>query len=96
MSNEKYAHFKDFSSSDVPFPERKKIWLEISENLTEEGFDAIQERSKVRQALVPQVGTEAPDFRIERLTRDRKRTGEYVTLSSLRGKPVALCFGSFT
>ncbi len=96
MPNQKYAHFKGFSSSDTPFDERKKIWLEISENLTEDSFDAMMAESKGRQAGVPQVGAEAPDFTLERLTADRKRTGDYVTLSSLRGKPVALCFGSYT
>lgn len=96
MPNEKYAHFKGFSSSDRTMEERKKVWLEISDNLTEEKFDAMMTKSKGRQAAVPQVGTMAPDFTIERLSRDRKRSGEYVTLSGLRGKPVALCFGSYT
>ncbi len=96
MPNEKYAHFKGFSSSDRTMEERKKVWLEISEHLTEEKFDAMMAHSKGRQASVPQVGTMAPDFTIERLSPDRKRTGDYVTLSELRGKPVALCFGSYT
>ena len=45
---------------------------------------------------LPKVGDMAPDFRIERLDRDRKRSGDYVQLSALRGRPVALLFGSFT
>ncbi len=96
MPNEEYARFKGFSGSDVSFDERKKIWLEISDNLTEEGFDAMMAEAKSRQEFVPQIGTEAPDFTLERLSGDRRRTGEYVTLSSLKGKPVAFCFGSFT
>jgi hypothetical protein len=96
MPNEKYAQFKGFSGSDRTMEERKKIWLEISDNLTEEKFDAMMARSKNRQSSVPPVGTLAPDFTIERLSRDRKRSGEYVTLSALMEKPVALCFGSYT
>lgn len=96
MPNEKFAHFKGFSGSDISFDDRKKVWLEISDDLTEEGFDAMMAESKARQELVPPVGTEAPDFTLERLSSDRRRTGEFVTLSSLKGKPVAFCFGSFT
>ena len=95
MPDERYRHFKDFSASKATMEERKKIWLELSD-MTEEEFDAMIAANNARQSRVPQVGSEAPDFTIERVTRDRKRTGEYVTLSALRGKPVALCFGSYT
>lgn len=95
MPDERYAHFKNFSSSNVPFEERKKIWLEISD-MTEEEFDRMMAEEQARHERVPQVGTAAPDFEIERLTRERKRTGERVRLSSLRGRPVALAFGSYT
>jgi hypothetical protein len=44
----------------------------------------------------PQVGDEAPDFQLERLGPGGERTGEQMTLSSLRGKPVGLIFGSYT
>jgi hypothetical protein len=37
------------------------------------------------------VGSAAPEFRLKEL-----KTGETVRLSSLRGKPVVLAFGSFT
>ena len=40
MPDERYSHFKDFSQSGVPFPERKKIWLEISD-ISEDAFDAM-------------------------------------------------------
>ncbi len=95
MPDEKYLHFKDFSSGKTPFEERKKIWLEISD-MTEEAFDAMMAANKARQSRVPQVGAPAPDFEIERLDRDRKRTGERVRLSALKGRPVALVFGSYT
>ena len=95
MPDENYAHFKDFSSSDMPFDERKKVWLEISD-MSEDEFDAMMAANKERRSRVPQVGTPAPDFEIERLDRDRKRTGEMVRLSALKGRPVALVFGSYT
>ena len=44
----------------------------------------------------PQVGEEAPDFELELLDETGKRTSELVSLSRLRGKPVALIFGSYT
>lgn len=44
----------------------------------------------------PQVGDEAPDFQLERLGPAGQRTGKQMTLYSLRGKPVALIFGSYT
>ncbi len=44
----------------------------------------------------PQVGDMAPDFELERLDATGQRTGEMMSLSSLRGKPVGLIFGSYT
>lgn len=44
----------------------------------------------------PQVGQEAPDFELERLDASGRRSGEYLRLSSLRGRPVGLIFGSYT
>lgn len=75
--------------------ERKKMWLSISD-ITEQQFDALQAEQKARQVRVPQPGTLAPDFEVDVLTRDHKRTGERVRLSSLQGKPVGLVFGSYT
>lgn len=90
-----YEHFKDFSSSGLSFPEKRKVWLEISDMSGDE-FDAMMAKQKGRQAVALKVGEEAPDFRIERLDRSKKRTGEFVQLSDLRGRPVALAFGSYT
>jgi hypothetical protein len=95
MTNPTYEHFKDFSSSGLSFPEKRKVWLEISDMSPEE-FDAMMADQKGRQSGVPKIGDVAPDFELERLDRDKKRTGEMVKLSSLQGKPVALCFGSYT
>lgn len=91
----RYDHFKDFSSSGLSFPEKKKVWLQISD-MTEAEFDAMMADQKARQDGVPKVGDRAPDFEIERLDRSKKRTGDFVTLSALRGRPVALAFGSYT
>ena len=74
---------------------RRKVWLEISD-ITEEEFETHMAEEKAREATVPQVGSEAPDFVADVLDRDRKRTGEQVRLSDLRGKPVGIVFGSFT
>ena len=91
----RYEHFKDFSSAPRSFEEKRKIWIEISD-ISEAEFDAMQAANKARQSRVPKVGEAAPDFEIERLTPGRKRSGEYVRLSSLRGRSVALAFGSYT
>ncbi len=80
---------------DLPRDERTKIWLEISD-MTAEEFQELQESHKKRQAGVPQPGSIAPDFEADVLDRERKRTGETWRLSSSRGKPVGLVFGSFT
>jgi hypothetical protein len=75
--------------------ERRRLWLSISD-ITEEQFDALQAEQRERQARVPKLGEMAPDFELDVLTSDRGRTGEKVRLSSLRGKPVGLIFGSYT
>jgi len=74
---------------------RRKVWLEISD-ITEEEFEAHMAEEKAREAVVPKVGSEAPDFVADVLDRQRKRTGEQVRLSDLRGSPVGIVFGSYT
>lgn len=86
---------KRLSTSGLSPEERRKLWIEISD-LTAEEFDQLQAEQKARQVRVPKVGTEAPDFELDVLDRDRQRTGKKVRLSSLRGKPVAMIFGSYT
>lgn len=44
----------------------------------------------------PQIGELAPDFELERLASHGGRSGEKVKLSSMRGRPVGIYFGSFT
>jgi hypothetical protein len=83
------------SDQQLSFEERKQSWLDISV-IDEAEFDARQKMQAERQTRVPQPGDMAPDFKISVLGRDRKLTGNTVQLSSLRGKPVALMFGSYT
>ncbi len=74
---------------------RRKIWLDISD-ISEPELAAHMDEEKAREAIVPQPGMIAPDFTAHVLDRDRKLTGETVTLSHLRGRPVGVVFGSFT
>ena len=74
---------------------RRKVWLDISD-ISEAELATHMDEEKAREAIVPQPGQIAPDFAANVLDRDRKLTGETVTLSALRGKPVAIVFGSFT
>ena len=75
--------------------QRRKVWLEISD-ITEQEFEAHMAEEKAREADVPKVGSMAPDFVADVLDRQRKRTGETVRLSDLRGQPVGIIFGSYT
>jgi hypothetical protein len=53
------------------------------------------ERLKLDESS-PQVGDQAPDFELELLSQTGERTGKLFKLSSVRGKPVGLIFGSYT
>ncbi len=75
--------------------ERKRQWLKISA-ISEEQFDAQMVANRERQKNVPPPAVVAPDFELDILDRDRKRTGETVKLSDMRGKPTGLIFGSYT
>ena len=80
---------------DMTPAELRALWISVSD-MTEEEFDDMMAANKARQARVPKVGDAAPDFEIDVLDAKKKRTGETVRLSGLRGKPVALVFGSYT
>lgn len=75
--------------------ELKQMWLSISD-ISEAEFDNYQVWRRDRQSRVPQPGTAAPDFDLEELGADGKRSGGRVRLSALKGTPVALVFGSYT
>jgi hypothetical protein len=74
---------------------RRQLWIDISD-IDGEHLDAHMAQEKAREANVPKVGTEAPDFVADILGDNRERTGEQIRLSDLRGKPVAIAFGSYT
>ena len=63
---------------------------------TREGMRARYLDRMERDKHSPQVGEEAPNFELELLGATGKRTDDRLSLSSLRGKPVGLIFGSFT
>ena len=49
-----------------------------------------------RDRFSPETGSPAPDFVLEVLTSEGKRSGELFQLSSLFGKPVGLVVRSYT
>ena len=61
----------------------------------EEWVEYVQGRIR-RDIGAPKTGDIAPDFGVEKLDADGKRSGEIFNLSSLFGKPIALLFGSYT
>ena len=60
--------------------------------MTGERFAQLREAMARREERAPKVGDEAPEFELPVL--DGK--GATVRLSELRGRPVALIFGSYT
>lgn len=75
--------------------ERRIAQLEVSK-ISQEELEAHIEYEKDREVKVPDVGSTAPDFIADVLGAYRRRTGESIQLSNLRGKPVAIAFGSYT
>ncbi|MEN8159677.1 MAG: hypothetical protein ABFS41_06385 [Myxococcota bacterium] len=71
-----------------------ELWKQM--NITKEAFAEAMAQMMEREKHVPQVGDPAPDFALRRLGPDRKPTDGRVQLSELRGRPVALVFGSYT
>ena len=71
-----------------------ELWKQL--NITKEQFLEIRAMMDEREKGAPAVGAPAPDFELERLSADGKRTGTTLRLSGLRGRPVALVFGSYT
>ncbi len=64
--------------------------------MTPEEYTAMRAERLAREAEAPSVGEPAPDFEVERLSADGKRTGAMFRLASTRGRPVGLVFGSYT
>lgn len=64
--------------------------------ISREEYDRLQALKLERESRIAPVGAMASDFELELLSPKGDRTGETVRLSSLRGRPVALAFGSYT
>ena len=73
----------------------REEWIALSD-MTADEFDALQASYKARAEGMPPEGSEAPDFSVEIMDQDQKRTGASQRLSDFRGKPVGLIFGSYT
>jgi len=66
--------------------------MEFTASMEPERRAAMMQFLAERETLAPEVGSEAPDFKLPRLS-----NVEQVQLSSFRGrKPVALIFASYT
>lgn len=88
----------------VEIPERFESAINTitQEELRTRGITRQQFRERVEKRIIndqknsPTIGAEAPDFELEILDAKGQRTGEHQKLSSYRGTPVGLVFGSYT
>ncbi|NIO09894.1 MAG: hypothetical protein GTO40_18575 [Deltaproteobacteria bacterium] len=80
-----------FPQDEEQIQKKMKEW-----NISREEFERLQRVKIERESRVTPPGGEAPDFELERLSPEGDRTGEKSRLSSFRGRPVALAFGSYT
>ena len=71
-----------------------EIWKQL--NITRERFVEIQAAQQEREKRTPPIGSTAPDFELKRLDENGKLTDHTLRLADLRGRPVALVFGSYT
>ena len=66
--------------------------MEFTAGMEPEQRTALMQFLAERETLAPEIGADAPDFKLPRLG-----SAEHLQLSSFRGrKPVALIFGSYT
>jgi hypothetical protein len=71
-----------------------ELWKQM--NISREDFQEALARQKAREKNTPPAGSPAPDFELRRLDEEGRLSEETVRLSSLRGQPVGLIFGSYT
>jgi len=64
--------------------------------ISKEEFDTYKAAKAEWDKGTPDVGADAPDFEVERLDKNGRRTGEMFRLYSTKGRPVALLMGSYT
>ncbi len=83
--------------ADMPIRSEGDIEKKLKEwNISRKEYDRLQAVKLERESRVAPVGAMAPDFELEQLSPEGDRTGETTSLSSFRGRPVALAFGSYT
>ena len=84
-------------SSGILIRDEQEIQKKMKEwNISREEYDRLQAVKLEREHKVAPVGAMAPDFNLEQLSPEGDQTGETTRLSSFRGRPVALAFGSYT
>ncbi len=82
---------------DPPARSEQEIEAKLKEwNISREEFDRLQALKLKRESRIAPVGAMAPDFELEFLPPNGDGSHRSIRLSSLRGKPVALAFGSYT
>lgn len=88
---------------DIELPQKMEARIAgiSDEELEFRGWTRDTMRENYRKRIIddvnsPQVGDQAPDFQLELLGTAGERIGKQMTLSSLRGKPVGMIFGSYT
>jgi hypothetical protein len=88
---------QDYDPSMATWPDVDALPDEFfaSIDTTRERLRATLEFQRAYDAGAPQVGDIAPDFTLSTLNADGS-LGDPITLSELRGQPVALLFGSYT
>ncbi len=84
-------------SPGILIRDEQEIQKKLKEwNISREEYDRLQAVKLERESRVAPVGVMAPDFELEQLSPEGERIGETTRLSSFRGRPVALAFGSYT
>ena len=71
-------------------------WLETRGKTRDQLRSFIEKRVIRDREKSPKVGDAAPDFKLEKLDDNGKRTGKMMRLSSNFGTPIGLIFGSYT
>jgi|TARA_B100001094_G_C17450974_1_gene448252 hypothetical protein len=74
----------------------KQEWLDTRGMTRDELRTLIEGRVIRDQEVSPKVGEDAPDFDVEILDAQGKRTDKMMKLSSQFGVPIGLVFGSYT
>jgi len=91
------AKRSEILSSGILIRDEEEIQKKMKEwSITREEYDRLQAVKLERESRIAPVGAMAPDFELEQLSPAGDRTGETPRLSSFRGRPVALAFGSYT